>query len=127
MFERARASGEVVEHDYECSSPTQRRVFRMRIHPCPSGGFVVVHSLLREAPPGDVACPPLDALYRDARGLVVQCANCRRVRQVAAQATPGAAWDWVPEYVARMPPQTSHAICRPCADFYYGDAVLARI
>lgn len=122
LFADAIATGKVREHDYECSSPEQRRTFRMRVHPCASGALVIVHSLLREAPHAGNACPPLERLYRDARGLVVQCANCRRVRRATRPSTEpaSATWDWVPEYVAHMPARTSHAICMLCAQFYYG-------
>jgi hypothetical protein len=122
LFADATATGEVGEHDYECSSPEQCRTFRMRVHPCASGALVIVNSLLREAPHAGAACPPLERFYRDAHGLVVQCSNCRRVRRATPSATEpaSATWDWVPEYVAHMPAQTSHAICMLCAQFYYG-------
>jgi hypothetical protein len=122
LFAEATATGEAREHDYECSSPEQRRTFRMRVHPCASGALVIVHSLLRETPHAGDASPPLERLYRDAEGLIVQCSNCRRVRRARRNATESAraTWDWVPEYVAHMPPQTSHAICTLCVQFYYG-------
>jgi hypothetical protein len=122
LFADATATGEVREHDYECSSPEECRTFRMRVHPCASGVLVIVHSLLREAPHVGAAWPPLERLYRDEHGFVVQCANCRRVRRATRSVTEpaSATWDWVPEYVAHMPPQTSHAICMLCVQFYYG-------
>lgn len=119
MFRRARATGEVSEHDYECSSPEKRRVFHMRVHPCSSGALVITHSLVREALHLAEACEPLEALYRDAQGMIVQCANCRRIRGAAADTDSTATWDWVPEYVAQIPPRTSHGLCFPCFQFHY--------
>jgi hypothetical protein len=118
MFARAQQTNAPVEHDYECSSPTVRRAFRMAIHPCVSGALVVVHSLTRETPHLERASPPLDELYRDARGLIIQCSNCRRVRRNLEPIAPDS-WDWVPEYVARRPARTSHGLCELCHDFYY--------
>jgi hypothetical protein len=119
LFMRARETAEPVEHDYECSSPTHRRLLRMRIYPCKSGAFVVVHSVLREAPHDGAARAALERTYRNERGLVVQCSNCRRVRRPAVGADETAEWDWVPAYVAHMPQETSHSICAVCVAFHY--------
>lgn len=119
LFMRARETAEPVAHDYECSSPTVRRLFRMRIYPCKSGAFIVVHSLLREVPHDGVARAALEQTYRDERGLIVQCSNCRRVRRPGVGADETAEWDWVPDYVAHMPPDTSHSICAVCVAFHY--------
>lgn len=119
LFSRAFATGEVAEHDYECSSPETRRVFHMRIHPCPSGVLVITHSLVRESPHVARAYEPFETLYRDARGMIVQCANCRRIRRAAPATDSTATWDWVPSYVAQIPQRTSHGLCLACFDFYY--------
>lgn len=119
MYARALEQMEPVEHDYECSSPTQYRLFRMRIHPCRSGACVIVHSLRRETAHTAHASPPLEQLYRDERGFIVQCANCRRVHRPRTGDGTTAEWDWVPDYVAFMPPRTSHGICALCDAFYY--------
>ncbi len=105
------------EHDYECSSPTVARWFRMRVLPLEGRGLLVSNALLiqRAHAPGER--PPLpadDAVYRDARGLLVQCCGCRRTRRAGINR-----WDWVPEYVARCPPRTSHGICPLCMGHYY--------
>lgn len=120
IFRRATETAEPVEHDYECSSPDEFRVYRMRVHPCRSGAFVVVHSLIRSAQHTAEGCKPIEQLYRNDRNVIVQCSNCRRVRRVA-ETVEKAAWDWVPAFVARMPTMTSHGICSICSDFYYAD------
>lgn len=120
LFARARSTNQPVAHEYECSSPDVRRVFRMLAHPCPSGAFVVVHSLLREGAPEEGAHAALEALYRDRRGMIVQCSCCRRVRRAAIADDTTAHWDWVPSYVAKIPPDTSHGLCAVCARYYYG-------
>jgi hypothetical protein len=91
----------------------------MRIHPCPSGVLVITHSLVREIPHIEGAHEPLEALYRDADGMIVQCANCRRARRFAATTDRPATWDWVPEWVAHVPRATSHGLCLSCFQFHY--------
>ena len=114
LFARAVASAEPVDWDYECSSPTTLRTFRMRVLKLASGGLLVSHSLLRAAP-ADATAASLDAMYRNAQGIVVQCAHCRRVCRVEAPR----AWEWVPSFVEHMPARTSHGLCPICNDYYY--------
>ena len=119
LFERALEERVVVEHDYDCSSATVSRRFRMRLLPCEAGGLLVVHSLLREDPRSEPGMPPLDALYRHL-GMIAQCSHCRRVQR----ANEPDHWDWVPAYVEQPQPNTSHGLCPLCADYYYSEARL---
>lgn len=118
IFEAVLRRGEVVEHDYECSSPAKLRQFRMRILPRAVGGAVVVHSRLIEVDHGRIPTSPTDSLFRDANGMIVQCSHCRRVRRVDDPAV----WDWVPAYVQSPPEALSHGLCRVCAKYYYPDS-----
>lgn len=118
VFARALATRDAIEHDYECSSLTQRRTFRMRVHPT-AGAVIVVHSLLREEAHGEEAHAAVERIYRDERGMIEQCAHCRRIRRASTPDGTTAAWDWVPDYVAKMPPSTSHGICAVCIDYFY--------
>jgi len=115
LFRVALERREIVEHDYECSTPTLRRYFRMRILPCESGALLCVHSPLRESSHVAPGNPALESRYRDGEGLILQCSNCRRVRCV----TEPVQWEWVPAYVAEPMPDTSHGLCAVCTDYYY--------
>jgi hypothetical protein len=108
-----------VRHAYECSSPSLYRRFQMTVYPLTGDrGFLVVNALLVEHPhdPEDRAPFPASDAYRDAAGIVHQCCHCRRTSNLAH---PGR-WDWVPAWVERLPPRTSHTLCEPCFAFYYG-------
>jgi CheY-like chemotaxis protein len=111
---RCSASGEVFENDYECSSPTVERKFRMRMMPVSEAGLLIEHSLRLESPHTGVAEEPDPANYRSDDGLIVMCSNCRRVRRFDKTS-----WDWVPTWVAVQPERVSHGLCFVCFKFYY--------
>lgn len=114
LFATARAVGHPVSHDYECSSATLFRLYRMQIYPLTSG-FAVINSLRLEHPHERVPVAPNDAVYRNGAGLIRMCANCRRTRRVD---NPDA-WDWVPAYLDLPYGDVSHGVCPPCLAFYY--------
>lgn len=112
------ATNEVFEQDYECSSPDTIRWFRLRVLPLAPHGLVIEHTPIAEelAPPGEA---PLEARYVDADGIVHQCSNCRRVREVTAASET---WHWVPAWVAHPYPRTSHGLCTGCDGYYWARA-----
>lgn len=112
---RCLASGEPFELDYECSSPTTERRFRMRMLPVPEErALLVEHNLRLAAPHAPGTANPFEGAYRDANGILVMCSNCRRARRADRSA-----WDWVPDWIAPIPPQVSHGLCVLCEQYYY--------
>ncbi len=99
---------------YQCSSPSIERHLDMQVHRLPAG-FLIVHATRREGPVP--WAPSLDTVeaYRDDAGMVVQCANCRRVRRPRTASR----WDWVPALVAQRVPLVSHGLCAPCIGLLY--------
>ncbi len=114
LFETVRASGQRLEHDYECSSPQRFRTYRMLVYPSKGATLVVTHALRVERAHDRPALPADDARYRH-EGLLRMCSHCRRVRGP----TPEERWDWLPDYVNQMPPDVSHGLCPPCFEHYY--------
>jgi hypothetical protein len=113
---RRLAPGEVWEHAYECSSPTQLRRFRMRTARLADRHHLVVsHHLVEELPAGpgegDVAS------FLAPNGVITQCAHCRRVREPATRR-----WAWVPALLAWRR-AVSHGLCPPCLEYHYPEAV----
>lgn len=110
------ASGLPWRFTYECSSAEVERYFQMAVHASPSrDALVVVNSLVNEAPhkrEGHSA----GRLYRNMSGIIIMCAHCRRVKTTG---NPGR-WDWVPEYVERMPEEISHSLCPVCKELHFG-------
>jgi hypothetical protein len=113
-FTAAAAGGPPFQDTYECSSATVERRFLMRIHKL-AAGFLVTHSLVVTRPHAGPGEAPDEAMYRKPDGLVVQCCVCRRTRR----SLPPYPWDWVPGFVTRLPPRTSHGLCETCVDHYY--------
>jgi len=116
VFARAIATGEIHEQDYECSSPDEIRTFHMRVLPFTPHGLVVEHTQV-VAVPAPVGEPPDEARFLDANGQIIQCSNCRRVREPGRDDCER--WAWIPGWVARSHPRTSHGICTPCLGFYW--------
>lgn len=117
VFERAMATGEVYEQDYECSSVEQLRRYRMRVLPFPARGLVVEHTEITLSSREEQGEPAIDARFLGADGMIVQCSNCRRVRDPQAAETER--WTWVPDWAKSSPAHTSHGICTPCVGFYW--------
>ncbi len=114
-FENVLMTGEPFELDYECSSADTFRLFHMLVVPIGRAGLLIVHSRLVERPQHRWAEPENDPVYRQPNGIIVQCANCRRVRRADRTG-----WDWVPAYVDEVPNRTSHGICSFCRAYYWG-------
>lgn len=105
------------QFEYECSSPQVFRKFLMTLYPM-EGGLLVVNSLVVEEPYAATGRPiekPDFKIYLAANGMIYQCSHCRRFQH---QADP-ARWDWVPEWVAKMPAGISHTICNTCFGYFY--------
>ena len=109
-----------VQHRYECSSPDLFREYVMTLYRLRKGrGLLVVHSLVRENPHDPARRPPEQPgdRYVDASGFIHQCAHCRRVRNLGQESR----WDWVPGWVERPAPRTSHTFCPLCVSYYYAE------
>jgi hypothetical protein len=118
-YARVLETGEVWHHEYECSSPDTYRVFHQTVYPLRQRrGLVVVNSLAVSRPherEAHAVAPAGEYAYRNAEGLITQCSHCRRVQRTDERPH----WDWVPEWVSDMPPETSHGLCPLCFDYYY--------
>jgi len=112
-FERVFATGERWEHEYDCSSATRYRTFRMAVYPMGTEAILVVNARVVDAPHDRPDHRPDDVYAVD--GVVTMCASCRRVRFPPSPTR----WDWVSAYVARPPERVSHGLCAPCTEFYF--------
>lgn len=117
LFAAVLADGAPVHRQYECSSADEQRFLHMSAYPIAGGaGLVVSHHVVHRGPHAALSLPLRDH-HTDARGLVVQCANCRKIRDHRTATK----WDWVPEILAHPPDNVSHGLCANCLDHYYPD------
>jgi hypothetical protein len=104
---------------YECSSKLVYRKFNAIVQFTPGWpGLTVVHSLVVEAPfpcHGELI-DQRTTTFTDARGLIVRCSACGRLRRV-----DGLRWEWAPRLVTPEMENVSDGICPICALHYYGD------
>ena len=119
QYEKVLLTGNVWEHDYECSSHSTYRLFRQISYPLKNNeGIIVVNSLRKEQSMdqcGREVFSPDKRAYTQETGFITQCCNCRRVQRVGQPDI----WDWVPAWVVRMPNNLSHSICPICMDYYW--------
>jgi hypothetical protein len=115
-FANALLTSEPFVQEYECSSGEIFRLFFLRVLPIDARGFLVEHSLRVAQPHDRPPCEAIEARYRNARGFLVQCSNCRRMRRA-----DGRTWEWVPAWAEHATPDTSHGLCHACAGFYWGE------
>ena len=109
------------EHTYENSSAERYRFCRMLVSPLGNGeGLLVVNSTIRDSLHNPKIRPSFtaSAAYKDRRGFVHQCCECRRVQNHEHADR----WDWVPEWVSCAPLHTTHTLCDVCCSFYVMDA-----
>lgn len=121
LLRGVQATGVAIDHDYACPNPARQQVFRLRVLPLEHGALLLTHHLHvvhAHGPPAEADA----AVYRDAHGIVTQCAHCRHTRRADAPAT----WDWVPAYLDRMLPDVSHGLCPSCFRHYFPRAAAAR-
>ncbi|MDO9443901.1 MAG: hypothetical protein Q7K37_01175 [Dehalococcoidia bacterium] len=129
-WEWALTSGSPWGHTYECSSEDVTRIYRMTVMGLPDAGAVLVmNALVASLESSAAPRGPLVALgaageeaYRDASGLLTQCAHCRRVQYPPQPVR----WDWVPAWVHRSPSETTHGLCGVCFAYHYRDVQPAR-
>ncbi|HET9622940.1 MAG TPA: PAS domain-containing protein [Kofleriaceae bacterium] len=115
ILETVLATGEVFEQDYECSSATTIRRFRLRVLPFPPAGLLLEHTPVASHP-APIGEPAIEALYLDENGYILQCSNCRRIRRPAL---PTESWVWIRDWVAHLHPRMTHGLCTACAGYYY--------
>jgi hypothetical protein len=115
VFATCLETGLPFEHDYECSSATEVRSYRLRV--LPVDGQLLVSHTKRAARPRETApeaAVDVASLARD-DGQIVQCSNCRRLRGKG-----DGAWQAVPEVLERPPAHVTHGLCPDCAALYHG-------
>lgn len=123
LYDRCRQSAfsprEPLQHNFECPSPTQYRLFTMTLyHVEEIDGVLVVNSLRISRPHSEAEIVTQDRLekeYLQPDGCFEQCLCCRKVKH----ATEDGRWDFVAEWVDSIPRRMSSGLCGFCVHHYY--------
>lgn len=117
VFESCAADNLPFSFDYECSSASVYRLFRMQILPLrQGGGFAVLNAIRVERPQSGRSSKSPGPEYVAEPNTVTLCAHCRRTRR---QDDPSR-WEWVPAHLDIGELRLNHAVCPPCRSYYYG-------
>jgi len=104
--------------EYECSSDFEFRFFTQIAYPLKSGKGIVLVNRLRFLEKMDgvriKAAKANQEDYLQKNGFIYQCSNCRCVEKRATKT-----WDWVPEWVVNIPPNTSHTVSPTCEQYFW--------
>jgi hypothetical protein len=114
QFSQAIETGEPFFQEYECSTTVLYRLFELRALPIESEALLLEHTQITSNNIRRAAAPANEVDYRFPNGLIYQCSNCRRTKNL------NNVWVWVPEWVSQSPPHTSHGICKVCVGYYWG-------
>jgi hypothetical protein len=96
-------------HEYECSSSTVYRPFKMTALQRPEDDLILVANFLLEQRPHDAerrVMAPDPAAYEGSDHSVAMCSVCRKSRPRG-----GRRWHWVPAYVERPPARIVYGLC----------------
>jgi hypothetical protein len=119
-FVEVRETGNIWEHDFECSSPELFRLFHMRVLPLSEGHILVENSLrLEEFHRRNSPAPGDHVAYVNEHGLLTMCCHCRRTRRIGSGEKE--TWDWIPRFLIEQPGRVSHGLCRTCMAYFHPD------
>lgn len=121
QFSQTIATGEPFFQEYECSTPTCFRLFELRALPIESIALLLEHTQITSNDIRREPAPANEENYRFPNGLIYQCSNCRRTKNL------NNVWVWVPEWVVQSPKHTSHGICKVCVGYYWGQKLQVRL
>jgi hypothetical protein len=112
-------TGKMWNQEYECSSPEEYRIFRQSTLSLKDGkGLCIINALAVHLPMHEkrkVESLLIEKEYRQASGFITQCSNCRQVQRVDKPDV----WDWLPQWVEKVPKNMSHSFCAHCYDYHW--------
>lgn len=114
-YQQALDQNKPCDHDFECPSPIQYRLYHQTAYPLvESKGLVISNHLVKEFPHPD-GRHDFEEQFASDWGIITQCCNCRKIRDPENEQM----WLWVPLVVEKPVEKTSHGICPRCYDHYY--------
>lgn len=118
-YSKVLKSGKVWHHEYECSSANEMRIYTKSTYPLKNNeGLVVVNRIRKKSSMTRTSVPESSfngEHYTHSSGFIHQCCNCRCIQRVDDENI----WEWIEEWVIKIPDNASHSICPVCFDYYW--------
>lgn len=116
LYQEILSNKKATSFDYECSSDKNYRVFRQFIYPAFGGkGLILTNHLKIEKTHELNPQHAMSGTVFGSDGSIVQCTNCRKVRDFNDETK----WYWMPDIIKTPVQNTSYSICSPCMRYYY--------
>lgn len=117
-YKKVIRTGEIWHHQYQCSSHKEYRFFHQTVYPLHNkAGVLIVNTEMFKLPMSNMSRETFHAIgnrYIQPNDHIVQCSNCRHTQR----ADQLDIWDWVPDWVEKLPPNHSLSICPTCEHLY---------
>lgn len=115
LYKRLLETGDIWQHEYECSSEDIYRMYQQTIYPLRDlSGLLVVNSLRVERSDDAGGNAATLSAYTEPTGLITKCVHCRRLRRVSKAEI----WDSLaPSKTVAL--NVSHSLCPICYDYFY--------
>ncbi|EAR00359.1 hypothetical protein [Maribacter sp. HTCC2170] len=119
-YKKVISSGEIWHHQYENIEKTKHRLLHQSVYPLDNkSGILIIHSEVYKLPMSNMNYETfhiIEERYFQSNGHIVQCSNCRHTQR----ADQPEIWDWVPDWVEKLPANYSLSICPTCEHLYQG-------
>ncbi|MBT8315590.1 MAG: hypothetical protein KJP26_14125 [Maribacter sp.] len=117
-YKKVIRTGKIWHFDYECSSPSEYRLFHQIVHPLyKKSGVLIINTEMFKLPMSTMnrkTFRVIEDRYIQSDGQIVHCGNCRHTRR----ADEPDLWDWVPEWIDKLPANYRLSICPTCEHLY---------
>jgi len=104
----------IISHQYECSSSTRYRKFKLIGYPLVNQrGLLLENYLISEANIAYNEPPLIVDDYQDNYGIIKQCGHCRKIYNHRQHT-----WEWCPSLIDQITLKISHSLCTECLPLY---------
>ncbi len=118
-YSKVMATGKIWRNEYECSSANEFRYYHQGVYPLKNNdGLLIINTLMVKSPTKTINLKTdIDIVkrYLQPTGFINQCSNCKYTQRNNEIEN----WDWVPEFLEKMPSNISHSICPLCFDYHW--------
>ncbi|WP_273274936.1 hypothetical protein [Maribacter polysiphoniae] len=117
-YKKVIRTGETWHHEYQCSSNEFYRFYHQTAYPLlDKSGVLIVNTEVFKLPMDQMNIKTFEVIierYTQPNNRINQCSNCRHTQR----ADEPDLWDWVPNWVEKLPINSNLSICPTCKHLY---------